>query len=124
MGSKATYFTKLRGLATVVWNPELDSPLVEFNRQGLCCVHSADVAKKLTDMGYREVSAEEIHEAGLTLPNAPNGPKGPSKGYTTEPAEPVAKPSEVSGEAPMEAYLKGNKSQGEGNKSKGRVIVQ
>jgi|GEM_PF-3189884 len=127
MGSKATYFTKLRGLSTVVWDADKDQPLAEFNREGLCCIKDSTVAKQLSDMGYLEVSAEEIKEAGLMLPNLPEKDRGPSKGYTHEKQNPQqALPSEVSGESPMEAFLRtGRKSSAKSEETpKGRAIIQ
>jgi len=125
MGNKVTFFTKLRGLATVIWDGENDRPMVEFNREGLFCTKDPNLAKQLNDMGYLEVSTEEITQAGLTLPNIPDKDKGPGKGYTNEPGgPPEGMPSEISGESPMEAYLKGSKKKGEGAAAKGRTIVQ
>lgn len=113
------YFTKLKGLATVIWDPENDRPLAEFNREGLCCTKNETIAKQLTDMGYMEVSAEDIKEAGLTLPNIPEKDRGPGRGYTNDPTPSII--GEERGESPMEAYFKsGKKSKSE----KGRTIVQ
>jgi len=125
MASKATFFTKVGGLASVIWDPENDQPLIEFNREGLVCIKDSNLAKKLAELGYMEVSADQITKAGLTLPNIPETKKGPGKGYTHDSQNPLeGVPNGVSGESPMEAYLKHDKDVEAKGSSKGRTIVQ
>jgi len=113
--AKGTYFTKVQevdgeSLPTVVWDGENDRALVEFDRQGLVMTKRPEVVKVLRDMGYREVTADAIKEAGMLLPEefAAMRDRDPGRGYTgpatTTPPE----------DAPNV----------EGPASKGRVLVQ
>ena len=61
-------FTRVSGLATVVWDPEKDCTLAHFNKQGLLATSNANVIETLRAMGYREVTADQITQAGLTVP--------------------------------------------------------
>ena len=84
---KVTYFTRLRGLATVVWDPENKRPLAHFNKQGLLATTNPRVIENLTAMGYREVTADEINGAGLHVPSETDVPDAmpggaPGRGYT------------------------------------------
>jgi hypothetical protein len=71
---QATYFTRLRGLATVVWDPEKKRSLAHFNKRGLLATTNPRVIKTLDAMGYRRVTAEEINTAGLPMPSETDVP--------------------------------------------------
>lgn len=84
---KVRYFTRLRGLATVVWDPEKKRSLAHFNKQGLLATTNPKVIKTLTAMGYREVTADDINSAGLYVPSERDVPDAmpggaPGRGYT------------------------------------------
>jgi len=83
--SEVTYFTRLRGLATVVWNPEKNCTLAHFNKQGLLATSKPEVIETLRAMGYREVTMAELGAAGLPVPVEDEVPDamagGPGKGY-------------------------------------------
>ena len=77
-------FSRIRGLATVVWDPEKNRTLAHFNKQGLLAASKTNVIKTLRAMGYREVSAEQILQAGLTVPSeddVPDAAGQPGAGY-------------------------------------------
>ena len=98
------YFTRLRGLATVVWDPENKRTLAHFNKQGLLATDNPRVIDTLKAMGYREVSADEINSAGLHLPSVDDVPDAmpggaPGRGYQP----PVQGESGVVGGAAMMA---------------------
>jgi len=61
-------FTRVQGLATVVWNPRTDRALCHFSKQGLLATRNKQVIETLREMGYREVTADQIIQAGLTVP--------------------------------------------------------
>jgi len=61
-------FTRVQGLATVVWNPRKDRMLCHFSKQGLLATQDVQVIEVLREMGYREVTADQITQAGLTVP--------------------------------------------------------
>ena len=73
-------FTRVSGLATVVWDPEKDCTLAHFNKQGLLATSNANVIETLRAMGYREVTAEQLLQAGLTVPNEDDVPDAPVPG--------------------------------------------
>lgn len=75
-------FTRVRGLASVVWDPEKDRMLAHFNKQGLLKTGDPRIIKRLISMGYRPVSAEQVTEAGLMVPSVEEGTKTPGRGYT------------------------------------------
>jgi hypothetical protein len=79
--TNTTYFTRLRGLATVVWNPAKDRALAHFSRQGLLATDNPQVISTLHAMGYREVTAEQIVAAGLPVPGVDDTPDEPGRGY-------------------------------------------
>jgi len=78
------YFTKVRGLATVVWDAEENRTLAEFDKQGLYSTKDRKIAKRLMAMGYRRVLAEHITGVGLMLPEdyKEMRERKPGKGYT------------------------------------------
>ena len=82
---KEVIFTRVRGLASVIWDPENDRMLAHFNRQGLLVTSDTRVIKRLDGMGYRQVTPAEVSGAGLMLPDAKDAtrtPSKPGKGYT------------------------------------------
>jgi glucose dehydrogenase len=85
--TKVSYFTKVRGLASVVWDGKKNKALVEFDKQGLAYTTNQTVAKKLKELGYREVSAEMIEQAKLIPPDKFESMQGrqPGRGYVNEP---------------------------------------
>jgi len=102
--AKQTYFTKVQGQATVVWDGENDRALAEFDKQGLFVTKSPKVIDKLTEMGYAIVTAEEIQGAGMLLPEdfAAMRDRTPGKGYTgpatiTPPEESADEPTSPPG---------------------------
>jgi hypothetical protein len=81
---KEVIFTRVRGLASVIWDPENDRMLAHFNREGLLMTDNPRIIKRLDGMGYRQVSAEEVVAAGLTVPNPKDADRTPQpgRGYT------------------------------------------
>jgi hypothetical protein len=77
-------FTRVRGLASVVWDPENNRMLAHFNKQGLLLTSDDRVIKRLDIMGYRQVSAADVTGAGLMLPDEKDSTRTPGKGYTHE----------------------------------------
>lgn len=69
MSEQVTIFTRLKGLATVVWDPENNRMLAHFNKRGLLATSEPKVIETLRAMGYREVTAEEVNAAGLPVPS-------------------------------------------------------
>lgn len=80
--SKEVIFTRVRGLASVVWDPENDKMLAHFNKEGLLMTSDTRVIKRLDAMGYRQVSRDEVSQAGLNVPNPKDATRTPGKGYT------------------------------------------
>jgi hypothetical protein len=85
--SEVTYFTRLRGLATVVWDPEKKRMLAHFNKQGLLATEDKRVIETLMAMGYRQVTVDELARAGLPVPSVSDVPDAmpagvPGRGYT------------------------------------------
>lgn len=78
------YFTKVRGMATVVWDALENKPLAEFDKQGLYSTKDRKIAKRLMAMGYRRVLADHITRVGLMLPEdyREMRERKPGKGYT------------------------------------------
>ena len=83
---EVTYFTKVRGLATVIWDPAKNRPLAEFDRQGLYGTTDPALVEQLKGMGYRVVTAEQIKQAGMLLPEDFEAMRNrnPGRGYTQE----------------------------------------
>jgi hypothetical protein len=78
-------FTRLKGLATVVWDPDENRMLAHFNKRGLLATSNPKVIDTLKAMGYREVTAEDVSAAGLPVPTEDEVPDalatGPGTGY-------------------------------------------
>lgn len=106
---EVTYFTKVRGLATVVWDPKKNRPVVEFDKQGLFGTEDPELAATLKEMGYKQVTAAQITQAGLMLPEAFQAMRDrqPGRGYTQGgPGRPaMAAPQEAPGESPADALF-------------------
>ncbi|KKM85175.1 hypothetical protein LCGC14_1291720 [marine sediment metagenome] len=113
--AKGTYFTKVQGLATVVWDGENDRALVEFDKQGLLMTKRPDVVSTLLEMGYQQVTAQQIKDAGMLLPEdfAAMRDRQPGRGYTgTATITPPEDEAGANGLGPT------------GPDSKGRALVQ
>ena len=119
-----TYFTKLRGLATVVWDPRNDTALAEFNKHGLYCTKDPTIIKTLQHMGYKEVTLEQIKEKGLLVPNEKDDIRLPGRGYIVEGEQPPLSTASMDahGMSPMEAAL--NEDDEPQIKPKGRTLVR
>jgi len=75
-------FTRVRGLASVVWDPEKNRMLAHFSKQGLLVTDDKRVIDRLDAMGYRRVTAAQVAGAGLTLPTVEDSTRTPGRGYT------------------------------------------
>jgi len=107
--NEVVYFTKLRGLESVVWDPKKDRPLAEFDKQGLYSTTKPDVAKRLKELGYREVTADQIKDAGLMLPEefAKFIESQPGRGYTHDGQGNVATAAPQAPAGPPEGFPDG-----------------
>lgn len=86
---KPVYFTKVAGLASIIWDPKNDCSLAEFNKQGLCRVDDPEIAKKLSAMGYQTVTSSQIKKAKLFLPEDYEAAKhAAGRGYASDDEQP------------------------------------
>jgi hypothetical protein len=113
--AKQHYFTKISGLQTVVWDPAQNRAFAEFNKQGLFCTRDQAVVKRLLDMGYREITADDITKAGLPLPSEFRIDDGPPS-HISNP-KPPSDTTEKNSKIPMEVFLSGKEKE----KEKGEV---
>lgn len=81
---KDVIFIRVKGLARVIWDPENDRMLAHFDKQGFLVTNKPRVITKLDNMGYRQVTPEEIVNAGLEVPDEAKSVLPPGKGYTHE----------------------------------------
>lgn len=77
-------FTRVRGLASVVWDPEKNKALARFTKQGLLKTTNPRVVQRLDEMGYKRVTPAQVAEAGLTVPEENEGIRAPGRGYTLD----------------------------------------
>lgn len=125
---EVTYFSKVRGLATVIWDPKGNKPLAEFDKQGLYSTSDEAVIEQLTGMGYRVVTAEQITGAGLMLPEDFQAmlDRQPGKGYSQDGGgrAATAMPAEAPGESPADKLFTPEGEMPSGPVGGGRTLVR
>lgn len=87
---KIYYFARERHMASVVWDKKTNSALAEFTKSGVYATTIESKAKRLLNMGYLQVSREQVVARNLPVPipdEAPTAdfqPGAPGRGYTHE----------------------------------------
>ena len=119
-------YTFVRGAReTVVWDPKKNRPLADFGKKGIFETNNASVAKKLREMGYREMKdyPDGPPEDGFKeIAKAP--PERPTGLNTGDPAAPMREPDKAEDVTEMETISQEEEAKKPSRKALKRTAIK